>query len=128
MQRAGAMGAVLEDGAEGRQKQGQEYVALGMGRWQGAMGGIMVAWDVSHWEYLTHKGSGPQVSKNCPETQTIASTHDTSHGYGPARDILTPETKDQCESSDFEGDQKGFINEEVPACHEAKRIIDEVTS
>lgn len=92
------------------------------------MGGTIVAWDVSHWEYLTHKESGLQVSESCLRAQTIASTHDTSHGNGPTRDVLTPETKDQCESSDFEGDQKSFIDEEVPACHEAKGIIDEVSS
>lgn len=56
------------------------------------------------------------------------STHDTGHRNGPARNILTPETQDQCESSDFEGDQQRFVNEEVPTSHKAHCVVDEVTS
>lgn len=62
------------------------------------------------------------------ESTDPASTHDTSHRNGPTRDVLTPETQDQCESSDFEGDQKRFVNEEVPACHKADGVVDEVAS
>ena len=57
-----------------------------------------------------------------------AGTHDTSHRNGPTGDVLTPEAENQCESSNFEGDQKRFVDEEVPAGHKAHGVVDEVTS
>lgn len=37
---------------------------------------------------------------------------DTGKRNGPWRDVVTPEVKDSGQSSDFEGDQKSFVDED----------------
>jgi hypothetical protein len=78
-------------------------------------------------EGLTRRGSVVISQLALEKSKQSTSTHDTAHRDGPTRNILTPETQDQCESSDFEGDQKRFVNEEVPTSHKAHCVVDEVT-
>lgn len=79
------------------------------------------------WGGLTRRGSVVVTSQlGLEESRRSARTHDTGHRNGPTRNVLTPETQDQCESSDFEGDQQRFVNEEVPTGHEAHCVVDEV--
>lgn len=42
-------------------------------------------------------------------------------------DRIGPERQHQVESDDFEGDQESFVEEEVPAGHEAKGVVDPFT-
>ncbi len=54
--------------------------------------------------------------------------HDGNSDDGLVWDIVTPETKDRAQSGDFEGDQEGLVEIEVPASHKAPRIVDPGTS
>ena len=44
------------------------------------------------------------------------------------RNIVSPEAEDEVDGGDFEGDEQGFVDEEVPADHEAKSIINPMAS
>ena len=50
--------------------------------------------------------------------------YDGNSDDGRVWDVVTPETKDCAQGGDFEGDEKSFVEEEVPASHESPRIVD----
>lgn len=77
---------------------------------------------------LTHRGSMEVERQLEDRTHTCAITHDTGHRDSPTRNVLAPETQDQGEGGNLEGDQKGLINEEVPASHGAESVIDKMAS
>lgn len=44
---------------------------------------------------------------------------DTSNANGPDRDVVSPVAQHQADGGNFEWNQKSFVDEEVPADHEA---------
>lgn len=54
--------------------------------------------------------------------------NDGDHDDSCVWDIVSPETEDFTQGGDFEGDQEGFVEEEVPSGHESKGIVDPFTS
>lgn len=53
--------------------------------------------------------------------------NDGDHDDSCVWDIVSPETEDFTQGGNFEGDQEGFVEEEVPSGHESKGIVDPFT-
>ena len=132
----GAMGRVLGRGREWEEDDPAKRLSLWAGHGSvGAMGAggvamakMIVAVGAVALGSLTHRGSAEVERQLVDRTHTCAITHDTGHRDSPTRNVVTPEAQDQGEGGNLEGDQKGLIDEEVPASHGAKSVIDKMAS
>lgn len=130
-----ALGSVWVNVASGGRLFSQRSVAVGRRKSRGAfgegkvaMGKEIVAWELSRWEVLPVENLQRRLDQSFAGSHLNPSTHNTGNRDCPTGDVVTPESENQCKGGDLEGDQQSFIDEEIPASHEAECIIDEMTS
>lgn len=77
---------------------------------------------------LTRRVSGNTVSSQYHQRAGPGGTHYAGKRNAPWRHIVTPESEHSGKRSNFERDQEGFVDKEVPACHERQRLVYEFAS
>lgn len=56
--------------------------------------------------------------------RAIPISHNTRGAYGSDGDVGGPESQDEVQGTDLEGDEDSFVKEEVPAGHETPGVVD----